>query len=165
MPAVLQELHTLECNYAGGAGIDFEPCSEFLSEEETRSWFQAWTGNKEVSGIAYRIFGRDGSGGYAAFWLARPDGDLLGQPIVFLGSEGELGVVAANFSDYLWLLAGGVGPAEAILSPGLHRCSDPAFTAFARHHSATAHLGAKEVVARAQTEFPSAFRRSAAEVD
>lgn len=151
MPAVLQELHTLEFNYAGGAGIDFEPCSEFLSEEEIRSWFQAWTGNKEVSGIEYRIFGRDGSGGYAAFWLARPDGDLLGQPIVFLGSEGELGVVAANFSDYLWLLAGGVGPAEAILSPGLHRRSAPV----ARHHSATAHLGAKEVVARAQTEFPS----------
>jgi hypothetical protein len=122
--------------------------------EQTRSWFQAWTGNKELHGVEYRIFGQDDSGGYAAFWLARPGADLLGQAIVFFGSEGELGVVAANFSDYLWLLAGGIGPAEAILSPGLHRRSDPAFTAFARRHAGT-HLDPTEVVARAQTEFPS----------
>ena len=62
-------------------------------------------------------FGQDGSGGYVAFWLIRLGEDLLRQPIVYFGSEGEIGVVAANFSDYLWLLAGGIGPVEAIDSP------------------------------------------------
>jgi hypothetical protein len=41
-----------------------------------------------------------------------------------------------------------------ILSPGLYRRSDPAFTAFARRHAGT-HLDPTEVVARAQTEFLS----------
>ena len=155
MPAVLQKLHTLGFNYAGDEGIDFEPYSKFLSEEETRSWIRAWTGNKELHGTEYRVFGKDGTGGYAAFWLTRPGEDLLGQPIVFFSSEGEIGFVAANFSEYLWLLAGGIGPHEAILFPDLNRPSDPVFTAFAERHSGTPHLGPWEVVVRAQTEFPS----------
>lgn len=32
---------------------------------------------------------------------------LFEQPVVFFGAEGELGIVAANLSDYLWLLAAG----------------------------------------------------------
>ena len=155
MPAMLQELHTLEFDYADGEGIDFEPYSEFLSEEETRSWIRAWTGNTELNGIEYRVFGQDGTGGYAAVWLARPGEDVLGQPIVFFGSEGQIGVVAANFNEYLWLLAGGIGPCEAVLFPGLNRPSDPVFTAFAERHSGTPQLGPSAVVVRAQTEFPS----------
>jgi hypothetical protein len=155
MPALLQELHTLEFNYTGGEGIDFEPYSEFLSEEKTRTWIRAWTGNKELKGTEYRVFGQDGTGGYAAFWLVRPGDDILGQPIVFFGSEGGVGIVAANFNDYLWLLAGGVGPVEAILFPGLNRRPDPVFTVFAQRHSSTPRLGPWEVIAKAQTEFPS----------
>ena len=155
MPAVLRELHSLEFNYAGGEGIDFEPYSEFLSQEQTKSWIRAWTGNKELTGTEYRVFGQDGTGGYAAFWLVRPGEGLLGQPIVFFGSEGEVGVVAADFSDYLWLLAGGIGPHEAILFPGLNRRTDPVFTAFAERRSGVPHLGPWEVIARARTEFPS----------
>jgi hypothetical protein len=47
-------------------------------------------------------------------WLKRNGAPIEDQPIVFVGSEGEVGMVASNMRDYLWLLAGGVGPCEAI---------------------------------------------------
>ena len=78
--------------YDGGDGVDFEPFSAFLSAEETTDWFRAWTGNAELSGDDFRVFGQDGSGGYAAFWLIRQRSPLVDQPVVFLGSEGETGV-------------------------------------------------------------------------
>jgi hypothetical protein len=33
---------------------------------------------------------------------------------VFLGSEGEIGPIACDLADFLYLLAGGVGPYEAV---------------------------------------------------
>src|ERR1700756_5735842 len=110
MPELLRALLALEFDYAGGDGIDFEPYDAFLSEAETRAWFQAWTGNSEVDGAEFRVFGQDGSGGYAAIWTVREDSELLDQPVVFLGSEGEAGVVASSVNDLFWLLAGGLGP-------------------------------------------------------
>ena len=103
-PYALQELHNLEFDYADGEGIDFEPYQEFVALEEVQHWFRAWTGNPNANGDEYLIFGQDGTGGYAAIWPTRVDKELLEQPIVFFGSEGELGIVASNFSDYLWVL-------------------------------------------------------------
>ncbi|MET9387976.1 SMI1/KNR4 family protein [Streptomyces sp. NPDC002928] len=100
-------------DYADGDGIDFEPFDAFLSAEETTDWFRAWTGNGDVDGDAFRVFGKDGSGGYAAFWLIRPEPAVADQPVVFLGSEGETGVIARDLGDFLWLLAAGLGPWEA----------------------------------------------------
>lgn len=154
MPNQLRELHTLEFDYADGEGIDFEPYSEFLASEETRSWIRAWTGNTTLEGSEYRVFGQDGTGGYAAFWCVRPGQPLLEQPIVFFGSEGELGVVASNLADYLWLLAGGVGPYEAVAYPGAEKQANQLFTAFARAHAGQAEKTPAEVLARAQAEFP-----------
>jgi len=75
-------------------------------------WFRAWTGNSEVDGDALRVFGQDGTGGYAAFWLNRPGQALEEQPVVFLGSEGETGVIAPDLGAFPWP-AGGFGPSEA----------------------------------------------------
>jgi len=66
-----------------------------------------------------------------------------------------LGLVAKSFADYLWLLAGGSGPYEAIAYPGLEREPNPAFTAFAQEHAAAAKKPAREVIAEARREFPS----------
>lgn len=85
----------------------------------------------------------------------RPDAELLEQPIVFFGSEGELGLVAKNFADYLWLLAGGLGPYEAIAYPGLERERNDAFTAFAKDHSAAPEKAPSALIAEARREFPS----------
>lgn len=153
-PPVLAALHELEFDYADGEGVDFEPYEEFQSAADNRSWIRAWTGNKKVDGAEYRIFGQDGTGGYAAIWLARPGADLLQQPIVFFGSEGEVGVIAADFADYLWLLAGGFGPLEALTSPDGERAANPAFTKFARKHAKAAEKSPREVLKRARAAFP-----------
>ncbi|MGW1158618.1 SMI1/KNR4 family protein [Streptomyces sp. NPDC002519] len=113
-PAALAAALAHSFDYDHGNGVDFEPFDAFVSAEETTDWFQAWTGNKEVSGDAFRVFGMDGAGGYAAFWLVRPGSELADQPVVFLGSEGETGVVARDLADFLWILADGVGPREAM---------------------------------------------------
>ena len=98
----------------GARAVDFEPYDEFLDAEDTADWFRSWTGNPEVDGGEYRVFGQDGSGGYAAIWLARDDEPLTAQPVVFFGSGGTTGVVACDLGSFLWLLADGSGPMEAV---------------------------------------------------
>ena len=100
------------------------------------------------------MFGQDGTGGYAAFWCVRPGAPLLQQPIVFFGSEGALGVLASNFADYLWLLAGGFGPFEALTYSKSDRLQSRPFTAFARLHSGNGGKSVSEVLSKARAEFP-----------
>jgi hypothetical protein len=156
-PGLLTELHQLTFDYAAGQGYDFEPYRKFLSEAETRDWIRAWTGNDELDGAEFFVFGQDGTGGYAAFWLARLGAPLLHQPVVFLGSEGTSGVVAPNLADYLWLLAGGVGPCEAIEQPRHPPAAahlSAAFRDFAQKHASSGHRMPAEIVEAAQREFP-----------
>ncbi len=154
MPEILRELNRVGYEYADGAGIDFEGFDEFLPESETQEWFKAWTGNADADGSPYLIFGQDGTGGYAAFWLTRRSASLLDQPIVFFGSEGELGVVARNFSEYLWLLAGGYGPYEAICYLIEERAVDRNLVDFAAQHSQASKLSVAEALLAARAEYP-----------
>ena len=154
LPPIMAKLHRLEFDYDDGDGIDFEPYQEFFPQDETTAWIRAWTSNKTLTGDAYRIFGQDGSGGYAAFWMARPGKPLLEQPIVFFGSEGELGIVAKDFADYLWLLAGGFGPYEAVSYPDDERDEAPEFMSFAEKNAPAARKTPQEVIAAAVAEFP-----------
>jgi hypothetical protein len=150
----MKELHRIEFDYAHGKGIDFEPYDQFMSADETRDWLRAWTGNPTVDGSEYLVFGQDGTGGLAAFCQVRADADVLELPIVFFGSEGSLGVVASNFWDYLWLLAGGLGPCEAVESPGVARAVQFEFSAFANRYAPGSKRTPAEVLARARTTFP-----------
>jgi hypothetical protein len=153
LPPKLALLHTLPVEYNHGDGIDFEPYDKFQSADDNASWIKAWTGNAIQTGVEYRVFGQDGSGGYAAFWLVRPVTDILLQPIVFFGSEGELGVVAVDFADYLWLLAHNTGPFEAV-AYGARDQRNAAFDAFASTHAMTAKKSGAEVLTRAKSDFP-----------
>jgi hypothetical protein len=155
LPPLLAKLHKLQFDYADGEGIDFEPYSEFLSADDTTRWLRAWTGNSSLGGSDYRVFGQDGTGGYAAFWLTRPAKTLLEQPVVFFGSEGTLGVVARDFQDYLWLLAAGFGPFEAVEYPKAQRAAVPHFVEFAESHAADRRKTAREILMAATAEFPS----------
>ncbi|MEU5090617.1 SMI1/KNR4 family protein [Streptomyces sp. NPDC021356] len=143
-------------DYAGGDGVDFEPFEAFLSAEETTDWFRAWTGNGELDGAGFRVFGQDGSGGYAAFWLIHPSQPLADQPVVFLGSEGETGVVARDLGDFLWLLAGGFGPWEAATSyePGWIPHPNRKLTAIAERFAPSQRRSAATVIELATQEFP-----------
>jgi hypothetical protein len=153
-PELLTELHEIDVDFDED-NIDFEPYQEFLSAEDNTEWIRAWTGNKSLNGSEYRIFGQDGTGGYVAFWMVRNNKPLLDQPIAFFGSEGELGLIAKDFQDYLWLLAGGFGPYEAVESkrhkPNVHA----EFTKFAERHAKARKKKPQDVIAAAKAEFPT----------
>ncbi|MFI7339143.1 SMI1/KNR4 family protein [Streptomyces sp. NPDC050085] len=155
-PAALAAAMVSPFDYAGGNGVDFEPFTAFLSAEETTDWFRAWTGNSELDGKGFRVFGQDGSGGYAAFWLVRQGARLADQPVVFLGSEGETGVIARDLGSFLWLLAAGFGPWEAATSyePGWTPRQNHDLTAIAERFAPNQRQPARTVIGQAAAEFP-----------
>ena len=154
LPELVNQVNQLLYEYADGDGIEFEPYDTFLSADETAHWFQAWTGNPNADASKFRVFGQDGTGGYAAFWTVRNTPDLLAQPIVFMGSEGETAILARNFYDYLWLLAAGLGPCEATSFPDAPRVAQPELESFALRNSTPARTAA-QVLQDAMAEFPS----------
>jgi hypothetical protein len=134
--------------------VDFDPFDEFLDAVDATDWFRGWTGNPEADADQFRVFGQTASGGYVAFWLVRDEAPLPEQPIVFLGPEGETGVVACDLSSFLWLIADGSGPYEAVEHPLRRSQPHPEFTAIAEKHAAGKRMTAREVVAAARDEFP-----------
>ncbi|MET3987527.1 hypothetical protein ABIC27_005427 [Streptomyces sp. PvR034] len=155
-PAALAAAMAVPFDYADGHGVDFEPFPAFLSVAETTDWFQAWTGNDALDGCDFHVFGQDGTGGYAAFWSVRPGRPLDEQPVVFLGSEGETGVVARDLGDFLWLLADGCGPLEAVTTyePGGTAPAPPQFAEIAERFAPDRRRSATAVIERASVEFP-----------
>lgn len=153
LPPLLHALHQLPFAYVEGQGLDLLPLPALQTAAKTKAWIKAWTGNSTLTGSEYRVFGHDRVGGTVAFWLVNADAGLLEQPIVFFGAHGELGVVAVDFADYVWLLADGVGPAEAIGGGVADGVANPGFTAFAATHAPAAKKSAVAVVARAQQVF------------
>ena len=153
-PKILTKLHSIEIDYADGKGIDFEPFEDFYSLEETTEWIQNYMGNTNIDGAEYLIFGQDGTGGYVAIWCIHNLKDLLEQPIVFFGSEGEIGVIAKNMCEYVWLFAGGFGPYEAVEYPNEQRKVLPKFLEFAETNFGLCRYSPKEIINRAKKEYP-----------
>ena len=163
LPAALVEVATVEFDYDDGNGIDYEPFAEFKPAEENRFWWPLWTGKPDLDGAEFRVFGMDGTGGYSAFWLVRNGQPLTSQPIVFLGSEGEVGVVARDLADFLWLLADGFGPLEAVEYPERPARPQRELTEIAERYAADRRASAATVIAAARTEFPD-FERTIMEL-
>ncbi|MEW9533907.1 SMI1/KNR4 family protein [Microbispora sp. NPDC049125] len=153
-PPALTAVAGVTFEFTRDGGVDYEPYEEFPSTEETTAWFRAWTGNAEVSGDAFRVFGQDGTGGLAAFWLVLPEKGLADQPIVFFGSEGDRGVIARDLGCYLWLLADGFGPFEAVAFPDQSSRPNPEMTAIAEQYAPDLRKPAKTVIREAAEEFP-----------
>ncbi|MCF3131133.1 SMI1/KNR4 family protein [Streptomyces olivochromogenes] len=155
-PAALAAALALPFDYDDGQGVEFEAFPAFLSKEETTAWFRAWTRNRELNGDAFRVFGQDGTGGYAAFWLIRPQRPLVDQPVVFLGSEGETGVVARDLAAFLWLLADGCGALEAATSyePDWAPRPNQELIAVAERFAADRKQPGTVVIEQATHEFP-----------
>lgn len=156
-PAALAAAMAVRLECIGEDGVDFEPYESFLTADETTEWFRAWTGNSELSGDDFRVFGQDGTGGIAAFWLVRPGRELVEQPVVFLGSEGETGVVARDLGAFLWLLADGLGPWEAATSYGPEPARAPQasrdLAAIAERFAPDCRASATAIIAQAAQEF------------
>lgn len=154
-PPVLRALRALDLSGAPGPSIDFTLFGAFMSESETQAWFRSWTRSDDAGSAPYRLFGADSQGGHAGFWPVRPATPVIGQPIVFFGAGRRVGVVARSFSDYLWLLAGGVGPAEAILDRPPRPAANKIFSAFAKKHAQGGKKSRREILAAARDRFPS----------
>lgn len=158
-PAALAAAMAVRLDCIGEDGVDFEPYESFLSADETTDWFRAWTGNGDLDGNAFRVFGQDSTGGFAAFWLVRPGREPVDQPVVFLGSEGETGVVARDLAAFLWLLADGLGPWEAATTcdpePGWAPQPNEDLAAIAKQHAPDRRASALAITAEAAQEFPN----------
>uniref|UniRef100_A0AAU2JQL5 SMI1/KNR4 family protein n=1 Tax=Streptomyces sp. NBC_00049 TaxID=2903617 RepID=A0AAU2JQL5_9ACTN len=155
-PPALADVARVTFDYGDdGEGVDFEPYAAFESAEGTTHWLRHWTGNHDLDGAAYRVFGQDGSGGLAAVWCVREGRPLAEQPVVFMGSEGEVGVVAGDLSGMLWVLADGFGPREAALYKEREARPDAALAAIAERHATGPRRPALEIITEAQAEFAS----------
>lgn len=110
VPPPLRAIMDARYDYDDGRGVDFEPYPELEPVAETGWWLRHWTGNPDVTGQEFRPFGQDGGGGYVCSWMIRPGADLVDQPVVYLGSDGDVAVLAADAWDALWLFAHGYGP-------------------------------------------------------
>jgi hypothetical protein len=148
---------TIEFSYGDDEWIDFEPLTAFESAADTTTWLRTWTNNPEINGDDLRVFGEDASGGCTAFWLVRQYQPLIDQPVVFFGSEGELGVIAPDLGGLLWLLADGLSPWDATNEPGLLGAARPhqELTAIAERFAAGRRQPPDDIVNQAATEFPN----------
>lgn len=152
-PKLLELVNDLPYEYRDGEGFDYEPYEQFLDSVETQCWVRAWTDNPLATGDQFLFFGQDGSGGLTGIWKTNAGADLLDQPIVFLGSEGETRVISKNFSDYLWLLASGHSGVETeYLSD--EKEPEEVFVQFAEQHASTPQRQASVIIADAHDLYP-----------
>ncbi|GHC78846.1 hypothetical protein GCM10007079_16470 [Nocardiopsis terrae] len=150
-PPMLEDLRRTH----GARDMDFEMYEAFEHPDETAWWYRLWTGNEEVDGSEFRFFGMEGSGGYTGLWLVREGRPLTEQPVVFLGSEGELAVMATDLGAFLWLVAQGHGPDEVMGWSDDGPCEpDPDALQVARRHAPDACRDPEEILGRAREEFP-----------
>jgi hypothetical protein len=153
-PAALADVARVAFPYDSDDDVDFEPYEQFRPDEDTAYWLPLWTGTDRLSPKDFLVFGQDGSGGYAIIWLARAGAPVTEQPVVFLGSEGDHGVIASDLADFLWLLADGSGPYEAVEEPDRPSRPNPELTAIAERHAPDARKSAAEVITLARKRFP-----------
>ena len=110
VPDTLKKLITFEEEH----GADNYVVSFFLDPEEKKEFFYyAFSGdsavNAKVADSFLPLANIDGTGGNIAFWVHdRNISDLENAPIVALGSEGHIGLVAKNIKDLLFMMSLGV---------------------------------------------------------
>ncbi len=133
---------------------DLELFERFGHPDETAQWFRSWTDNDEADGREFRLFAMEGGGGFVGLWLVREGRPLTEQPVVFVGSEGELAVMAPDLGSYLWLLAYGVHPFVALGEEPCPTGTSPEVVAVAERHAPRARRGPEEILELAREEFP-----------
>lgn len=93
----------------GRAGeIDFEMYQSFNEQYKPSDWTRNAKTDEELF-----TFGMDGTGGQVAIWRTDTAKSFDALPVVFMGSEGEVKPFAMTLPKFLFLLASGLGPAEA----------------------------------------------------
>ena len=151
LPETLAAMHRVTFTWEQ---YDYLGYAAFWTPQKTTDWLRAWTGNKSLNGTQFLVFGADGSGGQIAIWLAHLRVALSEQPVVFFGSEGARAVVAQNLADFAWLLAGGIGPLEAVEYGAREGTAHPGFQAVARQHFPDSAKTPAQILDQAAAAFP-----------
>lgn len=105
MPDAIRSL----CDYIDTNGYPLSGCFEIstIGDDDMRAWFP----NDPTMQQEFAVFGRGSTGSVYAIWLQ--DGiDVDSSPVVVLGSEGELLVMAADSIQFCRLLGCGYNELE-----------------------------------------------------
>ena len=93
----------------GLADLDIEqPEFELRDPAESDDDIQAWLGALPSDGTRFVVFAQDGTGSLFCLWLRPGQADVETAPIVYLGSEGELGVLGKDPVAFLEFVASGM---------------------------------------------------------
>ena len=97
------------CDYLDAHGYSISGCFEIstIGDQDMAAWFP----NDEAMQHQFAVFGRGSTGSVYALWL-REGTEADKAPVVVLGSEGEMLVLATNCSEFCRLLGCGYDELE-----------------------------------------------------
>jgi hypothetical protein len=81
---------------------------ELRDPADSDSDIQAWLGALPSDGTRFVVFAQDGTGSLYCVWLQPGHDEVETAPIVYLGSEGELGVLGKDPAAFLEFVASGM---------------------------------------------------------
>jgi hypothetical protein len=134
--------------------LEFEAAPSPDPFEQVDEWLRLWTGGSAAPSERLTPIGQDGSGGIV--FVYGPPEEFEASPVVFLGSEGQNRVIAADIADFLVLLSRGYElpdpvDAAAATSP---RSSEPLTALLERRVPERLEATDEELVDRAQAALP-----------
>lgn len=88
----------------GAEHSEFELRDPAGSDDDIKSWL----GALPRDGTRFVVFAQDGTGSLFCLWLRPGHDDIDTAPVVYLGSEGELGVLGKDPAAFLEFVASGV---------------------------------------------------------
>ena len=97
------------CDYLDTNGYPLSGCFEISTIGDAD--MQAWFPDDSAMQRRFAVFGRGSTGSVYAIWL-RDGTDVDSSPVIVLGSEGELLVLAANSMEFCRLLGCGYNELE-----------------------------------------------------
>lgn len=99
LPRIFQGLEEAEVEHS-----EFELRDPAESDEN----IEAWLGALPRDGTRFIVFAQDGTGSLFCSWLRPGQDSIEAAPVVYLGSEGELGVLGKDPAAFLEFIASGM---------------------------------------------------------
>jgi hypothetical protein len=121
IPKALEKLIHFEQKHKDNYSWGFELCTDLDKEPD-----QGQYSLDEAYFERLMIFARaDGSGSHYAFWQDQPENSLENAPVIFIGSEGEIKIIASNIRELLVLLSFGPEISGGTFYKDLKEYEDP----------------------------------------
>lgn len=106
---MLPSMSKLPSLFEGLADVGAEHAEfELRDPDESDGDIQAWLGALPSDGTRFVVFAQDGTGSLYCVWLRPGHDDVDKAPVVYLGSEGELGVLGKDPAAFLEFVASGM---------------------------------------------------------